>query len=646
MRKIHFLILSLFFSWNIPPILAQEKQIIDAKNVSIITSAKRSLWKGGNRYDFKYEGRDAIVVVPKKAASGNPWIWRPAFFDAFASVDEALLNKGFHIAYYDLTHLYGSPRSIQLGNSFYKMMCQEWQLSTKVTLEGFSRGGYFVFNWAAANPDQVACIYVDAPVCDILSWPGRKNSELWSGFLKEWNIQDQQVDSTFQGNALYKLQALSKARIPIISVCGDNDQTVPYTENMQKVRDAYQAEGGVVELILKPGCDHHPHSLTNPEPVVDFILRQQEGYNEKQQIQRRSSLDNAFARFEKEKKGCVAFLGGSITEMKGWRNLIQEDLKRRFPETKFTFIDAGISSTGSTPHAFRLEKDVIQKGVPDLLFVEAAVNDDTNGFTPVEQIRGMEGIVRHALRVNPYMDIVMLHFIYDPFIPLLQEGKQPDVIINHERVANYYRISSINLAQEVAKRMQTGEFSWAQFGGTHPAWEGHKYYAAAIEQLFDEETRPSKERRIQAHFLPQTPLDEHCYDQGELIDVSKATHLKGFNYIEDWVPADKQVGTRQGFVHVPMLAANKPNASFKFTFIGKAIGLFCVAGPRAGILQYSIDGTPFKSLATETKWSKNLYLPWVYMLATELKDTSHTLEVKIAEGEKTECQIRNFAVNR
>ena len=57
--------------------------------------------------------------------------------------------------------------------------------------------------------------------------------------------------------------------------------------------------------------------------------------------------------------------------------MIQEDLKQRFPDTEFTFIDAGIPSTGSTPHAFRFENDVLQKGVPDLLFVEAAVNDST-----------------------------------------------------------------------------------------------------------------------------------------------------------------------------------------------------------------------------------------------------------------------------
>lgn len=41
-----------------------------------------------------------------------------------------------------------------------------------------SRGGLIVYNWAAQNTDKVACIYADAPVMDIKSWPmGRGASE-------------------------------------------------------------------------------------------------------------------------------------------------------------------------------------------------------------------------------------------------------------------------------------------------------------------------------------------------------------------------------------------------------------------------------------------------------------------------------------
>lgn len=140
---------------------------------------------------------------------------------------------------------------------------------------------------------------------------------------------------------------------------------------------------------------------------------------------------------------------------------------------------------------------MLEKGRIDLLFVEAAVNDHTNGFPPVEQVRGMEGEVRQALMKNPELDIVMLHFIYDPFIQMVKAGQVPDVILNHERVANHYLIPSINLTQEIAGRMLAGEFTWEQFGGTHPLPFGHRFYAAAIARLFD---------RGGARFLPMRRL--------------------------------------------------------------------------------------------------------------------------------------------
>ena len=96
---------------------------------------------------------------------------------------------------------------------------------------------------------------------------------------------------------------------------------------------------------------------------------------------------------------------------------------------------------------------------------------------------------------------LMLHFIHNPFIPQLNKGIQPDVFLNHERVANHYAIPSINLAEEVAHRMSLGQFDWEEFGGTHPAWDGHKIYAAAINRLFDR-GHPSGGTHP-PHFTPQ-----------------------------------------------------------------------------------------------------------------------------------------------
>lgn len=609
-------------------------------------------WKGFDQYTFAYQDREAIVVCPKHAATGNPWIWRPAFFGAFASVDEELLRRGFHVAYYDLTHLYGSPRARKSGTDFYWNMVRMYGLSPKVTLEGFSRGGLFAYNWAADHPDKVACIYVDAPVCNVFSWPGRspENAGLWKGLLEEWGLTDDQMNS-FSGNPIDRLKPLADARIPVICVCGDSDKVVPFSENSAIVRQRYTAMGAPFELILKPGVDHHPHSLSDPAPVVDFIIRHQPGYEAKQCYTLRGDYRNSYQMFEKERVGTVAFLGGSITEMKGWRDMICEDLKQRFPYTKFTFIDAGIPSTGSTPGAFRLADDVLSKAKVDLLFVEAAVNDDTNGFNAIEQVRGMEGIVRHALLSNPSMDIMMLHFIYDPFIPKLDGGQMPDVILNHERVANHYLIPSVNLATEIAARMREGEFNWEQFGGTHPKPLGHAYYAATINKVLDEmyASCVAAGTAVKPHVLPAVPLDGYSYTNGKLVDIRQAHINKGWQLVPSWTPR-LIAETRPGFVDVPMLETDRPRAKLTLDFEGTAVGIFCVSGPAAGILEYSIDGATFKKLDTFTAWSGGLYIPWVYMFDTELPKGKHRLMLRMSkdhhpQSKGTACQIRQFVVN-
>lgn len=616
--------------------------------LSIVATAQdypgiKSEWEGCDRYDFQVEGRDALVVIPKQAAPGKPWIWRPAFFGAFPSVDQALLKEGWHLAYYDVTHLYGSPRAVRLAKVFFDYVAKAFDLPEKATVEGFSRGGYFAFAWADAHPENVSSIYVDAPVCDITSWPGRHQPEFWHGFLEEWGVKDEDVDSNFIGNALNHLPRIAEARIPIISVCGGADTGVPYDENMHKIRDAYQKMGGTVEVIVKPDCGHHPHSLEDPTPVVEFLRNHTEEYSSSQVIHLRGNLDNSLAAMTNRKEATVAFLGGSITEMTGWKEMVKEELAWRFPDTKFNFIDAGISSLGSTPHAFRFEKDVLGQGIPDLLFVEAAVNDHTNFFGPDSQVRGMEGIVRHALKVNPSMDIVFLHFIYDPFIPMLESGEIPDVILNHERVANHYHLNSIDLASEVSERMQAGEFDWKKFGGTHPAPYGHRIYANAVSKLFDSWTKPANEYLSAPHTLPEEKLDGFCYERGRQLPPTAATRLKGFRLEEDWVPSD-EAGTRKQYIHVPTLVCEE-GGSLTLEFEGSAIGLYCTCGPNAGVLSYEIDGKKYAPLDTFTPWSKGLHIPWVHMLADDLDTGHHVLRVKVLKGKSSGCYIRSFVVN-
>ena len=140
------------------------------------TGAHAAEWQGFEKQDFLVEGRNAFLIVPKMPAPGKPWIWRTEFFGHEPQADLALLAHGFHVAYIDLQNLYGAPVAMGHMDALYRHVRQEFGLAPKVVLEGFSRGGLFALNWGAKNPQQVACIYNDAPVSDFKSWPGGKGT--------------------------------------------------------------------------------------------------------------------------------------------------------------------------------------------------------------------------------------------------------------------------------------------------------------------------------------------------------------------------------------------------------------------------------------------------------------------------------------
>ncbi|MCY3018553.1 MAG: SGNH/GDSL hydrolase family protein [Planctomycetota bacterium] len=186
-------------------------------------------------------------------------------------------------------------------------------------------------------------------------------------------------------------------------------------------------------------------------------------------VTKRGALGNSRIAFQTAKKGHVAFMGGSITEMNGYRPMVCEMLRKRFPGTEFAFTDAGIASTCSTTGAFRLKTDVLDKGPVDLFFVEFAVNDDQDAHhTRPECIRGMEGIVRRLRAHNPKSDIVIVYFVNEDMMAQYRKGQTPIPIAAHEDVAALYQLSTINLCKEVTTKIDAKELTWQKFGGVHP----------------------------------------------------------------------------------------------------------------------------------------------------------------------------------
>ena len=237
----------------------------------------KSQWNGYDRYDFTCDGRKCILVTPKKAAASKPWIWRARFFGHEPQTDLALLARGFHLAYMDVVELLGNAEAVAHWNVFYRELTTRHGLAKRVALEGMSRGGLYVYNWAAANPEKVACIYGDAPVCDIRSWTQRKTrtrsaERFLATWLKCYGLTEDQA-ANFRGSPVDRLEPLARHKVPLLHVVGDADESVPVAENTAILETRYKKLGGQITVIHKPGVGHHPHSLQDPTPIVEFIVR-------------------------------------------------------------------------------------------------------------------------------------------------------------------------------------------------------------------------------------------------------------------------------------------------------------------------------------------------------------------------------------
>ena len=235
-----------------------------------------SLWNEFDREDFRVDGRSCIVVQPRVALASRPWIWRMEFFGALPAVDLALLERGFYLAYMDVQDMYGAPVAMGHMDAFYSCLTGSYRLSEKAVLEGFSRGGLFALNWAARRAESVACLYLDAPVCDFRSWPGGRgrgpgSPTDWQRLKEAYGLSEQQALESAP-SPIDNLGALVSERLPIVAVYGTADEALPPEENVLVLEKRYQELGGEIMVIAKEHVGHHPHSLADPTAIVNFIL--------------------------------------------------------------------------------------------------------------------------------------------------------------------------------------------------------------------------------------------------------------------------------------------------------------------------------------------------------------------------------------
>src|SRR5262249_47205618 len=185
-----------------------------------------------DRYDEKTSSQCGVtglgLIVPKSAAAGKPWVFRADAITRDATIDQALLARGFHIVIPPLTAQSGAVRT-QWDNAY--QLLTEHGFSKKPVMEGTGTAAGEAYAWAMENPDKVACVV------------GR-NPALRSLMSKT--------------SPLENLGSLANAGVPLLHLC---DKTDPwFREQTKVVEERYKSLGGAITVLVNENDARAPLS--------------------------------------------------------------------------------------------------------------------------------------------------------------------------------------------------------------------------------------------------------------------------------------------------------------------------------------------------------------------------------------------------
>lgn len=232
-----------------------------------------SEWNGFRRLDFVLDGRNAVLVLPDATVPDNKWLLKTEYFGAFPEFEILMLKRGYGLAYVKNSTRWHKESDDCAKLSLCNFLKKEFGFNQKCLPVGMSCGGMHAVYFAAAHPERVAALYLDAPVLNLLSCPcgvGHSSNETYIEFNNATGFTVSDMIN-YRNHPIDKVGELLKNKIPVFLVCGDSDNIVPFDENGKFLANAYEKSGVPFSLVVKKGCGHHPHGLTDYSEMIKFF---------------------------------------------------------------------------------------------------------------------------------------------------------------------------------------------------------------------------------------------------------------------------------------------------------------------------------------------------------------------------------------
>lgn len=234
---------------------------------------KESIWEGFKRLDFEFEGRNCILICPENPLPEKKWLYKTEYFGAFPNFEIEMVKRGYYLAHMETESRWNLASDDEVRPRFVEFLISEFGLNKKCVPVGMSCGGMQAVYFAAEHPQYVAALYIDAPVMNFLSCPfavGKAETDFIDQFVEQRGMTLSEM-LNFRNNPIDVAHKVAESKIPLCIVSGDSDTVVPYCENGEHFAKMYKEASLPLIEIVKPGCDHHPHGLSDPTPIIEFV---------------------------------------------------------------------------------------------------------------------------------------------------------------------------------------------------------------------------------------------------------------------------------------------------------------------------------------------------------------------------------------
>ncbi len=323
----------------------------------------------------------------------------------------------------------------------------------------------------------------------------------------------------------------------------------------------------------------------------------------------------------------IGFLGGSITVADGDSNSqgfnryatrVTEWFQTKYPAKTVKQVNAGIGGTGSDLGKYRVMTD-IGAYAPDVVFVEYAVNDTHYSRLYNETVRSnMETIVRTLQSLPKVPVIVFLYSMHDDSYAKLNYTSIPD----HQAVADYYGIETIDFYNYMKPLVEKGEFIWDKTvsgsltnDNIHPNALGHEQYGNYIISQLESRNILHKNNYGLAPKFESTTVNTR--------DIKLTNATKSGTW------EDSYSGQSDNKYEAIQSTATGDNISFTYTSEGNdTIGVTVLRGEGSYVID---EGTENELSGTFSVEDNNL--PVVKTFASGLSAGEHTVKiVNTADG--------------